>query len=101
MQIPVLIEPVEGNGFRATGGDPFALTADGSTREEALLRLRTLIEDRLGHGAQIVSLDVSGASSDHPWTRFAGIFANEPFFDEWQEAIRDYRRQADEDPDLP
>ena len=34
MQIPILIEPVAGNGFRSRGGEPFALSADGATREE-------------------------------------------------------------------
>ena len=30
MQIPVLIEPVAGNGYRASGGEPFGFTAVGS-----------------------------------------------------------------------
>ena len=36
MQIPILIEPIAGNGYRASGGEPLALTADGATHEEAL-----------------------------------------------------------------
>ena len=34
--IPVLIEPIANNGFRATGGLPFAITVEGATRDEAL-----------------------------------------------------------------
>src|SRR5438874_195671 len=43
MQISVLIEPVPGNGYRAKGGEPFALSAEGATRGEALARLRDQI----------------------------------------------------------
>ncbi len=40
MQIPVLIESIAGNGYRARGGEPLPLTADGPTREAALHNLR-------------------------------------------------------------
>ena len=40
MNIPVLIEPIANNGFRATGGLPFEITVEGATRDEALGRLR-------------------------------------------------------------
>jgi hypothetical protein len=39
MQIPVLVERVKGNGYRARGTEPFAISAKGSTREEALAKL--------------------------------------------------------------
>ena len=39
MNIPVLIEPIANNGFRATGGVPFEITVEGATRDEALGRL--------------------------------------------------------------
>ncbi len=33
--------------------------------------------------------------AEHPLMQFAGIFENDPMFDEWQEAIREYRRKLD------
>ncbi len=33
----------------------------------------------------------------NPWKRMKGMFANEPLFDEWKQAIEDYRRQKDEE----
>jgi hypothetical protein len=36
MQIPVLIEPINGNGYRASGGAPLAVVVEAPTREEAL-----------------------------------------------------------------
>ena len=32
---------------------------------------------------------------ENPWTAVAGMFRNEPLFDEWQEAIPEYRRKED------
>jgi hypothetical protein len=97
MQIQVLVEPVVGNGYRATAGLPLGQSAEGATAEEAVQRLRQAIEGRLSNGVRVVTLEVPAI--DNPWLRIAGIFKDDPLFDEWQEAIADYRRQIDEDPD--
>ena len=95
LQIPVIVEPVAGNGFRATGGAPFDCTAEGCTREEALQKLRESMDRRLSDGAELVPLQVG--ESEHPWKLFAGMFKDDPLFDEWQRAIVEYRRQVDVD----
>jgi hypothetical protein len=99
MQIPVLIEPVGSNGFRARGGEPFGLSAEGATAEEAVQKLHAALVDRMATGARIVQIDVPGG--DHPWLRFAGMFADDPLFDDWQQAIAERRRQLDEDSSVP
>ena len=96
MNLPVLLEPVAGNGYRATGAAPFAFCVEGATREEALDKFRRAVAGRMDAGAEIVSLPVPPA--EHPLARFAGMFKDNPLFDEWQQAIADYRRQADETP---
>ena len=58
MQIPVLVESVAGNGFRASGGEPLAISAGGHA-DEAIARLKSLIADRLAVGAELISLDVT------------------------------------------
>jgi len=97
MQIPVLIEPVAGNGYRARGSEPFALSAEGATREEALARLREQLQDRIRQGAVILPLEVP--AEPHPLAEFAGMFKDDPLFEDWQKAIADYRREVDADPD--
>jgi predicted RNase H-like HicB family nuclease len=99
MEIPVLIEPVAGNGYRARGGEPLALSADGATPAEALAKLRQLLHERLQSGSRLVSLEVP--SEDNTWRKMAGMFKDDPLFDAWQQAIADYRRQVDGDPDRP
>jgi hypothetical protein len=96
MQIPVLVERVKGNGYRARSSEPFALTVKGATREEALAKLREKICSRLGRDSEMVGLEVP---EPHPWMKYAGMFKDDPLFDDWQKAIAEYRRKVNEDPD--
>lgn len=97
MQIAVLVERVAGNGYRASGAEPFAVTVRASTREKALAKLREKIQARLKKGAELVNLDVE--ASAHPWMKFAGMFRDDPYFAGWQKAIAEYRQEVDEAPD--
>ena len=100
MDIPVLIEPVAGNGYRASSGPPLGLNAEGPTRDEALANLRRLLDQRLAGGAQVTVLSVPEASN--PWIEFAGMFnPDDPLVKEWIEIMAENRRKADEDPDCP
>jgi predicted RNase H-like HicB family nuclease len=96
VRIPILIEPVADNGFRAKTGAPFELSADGATRDEAIDGLRQLLQNRLNDGAQLDAIDVPSASQPNAWTHFAGMFKDDPYFDEWQQAIAENRARADQ-----
>lgn len=99
MQMPVAIEPVAGNGYRARGGEPLAFTAEGATREEAVRKLRELIQNHLASGVEIVPLEVPTA--EHPLARFAGMYdPNDPLVQEWLQIMAENRRRADEEPDV-
>jgi predicted RNase H-like HicB family nuclease len=97
MKIPVLVERVKGNGYRARGTEPFAVSAKGSTREEALTKLRTKIEARLKKGTELVGLEVG--SRPHPWMQFAGMFKDDPQIEDWVKSMAEYRQQVEDDPD--
>ncbi|MCI0460093.1 MAG: hypothetical protein L0Z62_24340 [Gemmataceae bacterium] len=97
MEIPVLIEPIPGAGFRARGGEPFALTAEGLTPEDALGKLREQLQDRLAAGARVVPLEVP--DGHHPLARWAGMFKDDPLFQEVLQLMAERRQQADDDPD--
>ena len=96
MQIPVLVERVKGNGYRARGKDPFTVTAKGATREEALAKLRAKIQTRLRKGTEIVWLDIGPPR--HPWMEFAGMFKDDPRIDDWVQSMAEYRQQVEDDP---
>ena len=100
MEIPVLIERVKGNGYRARGPEPFAVSAKGATRAEALSKLRQKILSRLQAGAEVVGLELGNGAN--PWLDFAGVYsADDPVIQEWKAAVTEYRRSMDETPDLP
>ncbi|HYV37789.1 MAG TPA: hypothetical protein VE988_19040 [Gemmataceae bacterium] len=95
MQIPVLIEPVSANSFRASSGLPLALTAEGPTAEGALATLKQMVDAKLQNGSRMVTVDI-GADAN-PWSRVAGMYAGNPRFDEWQALMAENRRKAQEE----
>jgi hypothetical protein len=95
MQLPILIERVAGNGYRATSSPSFTITVEGTDREEVLQRLLQAITERLGTDAEIISLEIP--AQEHPLAPYAGMFKDNPLFDEWQQAVAEYRRQADKE----
>jgi hypothetical protein len=99
MQIPILIEPVAGNGYLARGGEPLALTAEGASQEEALANLKEKLQARLCNGAVVVSLEL--ALQPHPLAEFAGMFKGDPLIKEWKKSMAAYRRKVDKDVDRP
>jgi predicted RNase H-like HicB family nuclease len=100
MEVSVLIEPVAGNGYRASAASPFAFAAEGATREEALRKLKELMEGKISGGAELVRL-VIGAP-EPPWAKYAGTWRpDDPRIEEWKKAVEEYRRQLDEDTNVP
>jgi hypothetical protein len=94
MRIPVLVEPLGPNSYRASA---FGLSAEGATRDEALQKLRALFEGKWANGAEIVPLEVP--PFEHPGDRFVGTWAeDDPLLAEWEKAVEEYRRSVDADP---
>jgi len=97
MQIPVLVEKVEGNGYRARAGEPFGFTVEGVNRQDALDKLRAMIDNKLKAGGELIEFDVP---PEHPFARWAGTLdPNDPDVQEWLRIMEENRRKADEDPD--
>ncbi|OWK45653.1 hypothetical protein [Fimbriiglobus ruber] len=99
MEIPVVIESVAGNGYRATGagGLSVGLTADGATAEEAIDRLADQVRTRVNAGAKLAEVNVTASAA--PWKQDAGCLSGEPLYEPWREAMADYRRKLNDDPE--
>jgi hypothetical protein len=99
MEVPVIIEPVMGKGYRVTGagGLSVGLTAEGATVAEATDRLAQQVRTRVRAGAKLTELSVAAGAA--PWSQDAGYLRDEPLFEPWREAMDEYRRKMDEDPD--
>lgn len=99
MQIPVLVEPVASNGFRAKTGEPLPVSAEGATVEEAVRNLLAALEHQLKDGKQLRTVDVPPAN---PWLALAGMHdPNDPLIQEWKGEMAAYRQEVENDPDRP
>jgi hypothetical protein len=97
MELPVLIQPVAGNGYQARVGDPFGWVAEGATAEEALRNLKALAAQKVANGTRIATLHIS--ISEHPWLRWAGTLKDDPLLEEWKQAVAEYRQAIENDPE--
>lgn len=101
MGLPVLIEREADDRYRARTGEPLPLTAEGATADEALERLRALMDERLSNGTVLTEVGGSkgtakAGGTPNPWVAITGDLENEPLFDEWVAAMAEYRREVDE-----
>jgi hypothetical protein len=46
-------------------------------------------------GGRIMQLELETEPEAHPWQRFAGMFADNPDWDAFQESMRAYREELD------
>jgi hypothetical protein len=99
MAIPVLIEKLANNGYRAKSGEPLPLSVEAPTRDEALTQLREQIDARLNADTELVGLEIG--PTPHPWAKFAGMFKDDPNFQEVLDIIAENRRIMDADPNVP
>jgi hypothetical protein len=97
MQITVLVEPASEDTFRAVSGDPLRLEAEATTRDEAVRKVRDLLQRRVEAGAELVRIDVR--PSQHPLATFAGMLKDEPLLEAWREAREEYRNLREREAD--
>lgn len=95
MEISVLVEPSQSNGFRATAPSHPDIVAEGTTEEAAIRTLRDQLCERLKL-TKMVKVNVP-TISDKPWMSAAGCLEQEPDQEAYREAILENRRQVDAD----
>ena len=97
MELLILIEPIAGGRFRARAGEPLALTAEGSSREEATRQLEALLRERLHGGEQLATIQIENGSPLPPSPfQPAPLPADDWAFQTMREAIAENRRREDE-----
>lgn len=100
MDVQVLIERVEGNGYLARSA--FGLTAQGATAEEALQGFRAELQRRLSAGGQLTIASLpSTTPPPNPWLSIIGTWnPSDPVIQEWEQILEANRRAADNDPNV-
>ena len=94
MELPVLVSP-RSAGFRASTGGPFDLSADGPTPDAAVDALRALLVAQLQSG-QVRTLTVTDPTAIIEAAQKVG---ESPLFEDWVQAVEEYRRQNNTVPD--
>ena len=102
MQIPILIESIEGERCCVRASEPFGLAAEGDNVDEAILALQQLIADRLSKGARLGVIQVpNGAPADSsPPFPADDLYQSDPSYTDMQVAIAEARRAEDQDEQL-
>lgn len=100
MEIPVIVEQIQGNGFRARVSMPEALSIEGPSRDAVLASMETLLHEKLSQ-VEVVRLNVSLPGEENPWLAVAGMWKDNPDALEAEEYARQYRQQVDADPERP
>lgn len=73
----------------------------GTSRQEVLTMIRQRIAERLAQ-VEIVPFEIESTSlSGHPWMKFAGMFEDEPMFEQVLEDIQEYRKELDANEQVP
>ncbi|MFN6473335.1 MAG: type II toxin-antitoxin system HicB family antitoxin [Nostoc sp. SerVER01] len=94
----VLVEAKEG-GYQATVWGLPDCHVFSATREEALNNLHELINTRF-QNVEIVTQEIEAPKSEHPWMKFAGMYKDNPLFEDVLSNIEAYRRQVDGEIDI-
>jgi uncharacterized protein (DUF433 family)/predicted RNase H-like HicB family nuclease len=97
MHVLILIEPIEGGRFRARAGEPFGLSAEGKTAEEATQHLKTILCERFQTGSSLALLDLgNGSPANLPPLHFEPVPGEDWFFQNMREAIAENRQRENE-----
>lgn len=68
------------------------IVVEGETEEESPVKAQADLKSLLV-GGRIVQLDLEVKPDEHPWLKFAGMFAGDPDWDNFQAAIQRYREE--------
>lgn len=97
MQYQVLVQNPAERHFVASVLGLSGIMADGATEKEAINKIKTALKTQLAT-AKIVTVDIDSEpaqSETDPWVRHAGIFAEDPTFDEFLKEMAAFRQQID------
>ncbi|NJN92147.1 MAG: type II toxin-antitoxin system HicB family antitoxin [Leptolyngbyaceae cyanobacterium SL_5_14] len=103
---PVLVEQQAEKGWVAQVMGWTECRAEGSSRETAIAALQQILSDRLA-AAEVIYVDLPIQAdlptqvtppiqeTEHPWMKHAGMYENDPLFEQVLDEIEAYRRELD------
>ncbi|MFP4438372.1 MAG: hypothetical protein ACLFVO_14090 [Chloroflexaceae bacterium] len=96
MATSVLVTRHADNHYTARALALADVVASGASEAEAIAALRETLADLQARSRVVqVELPVPAAPADDPWMRVAGIWADDPSWEAFQQAIAEYRAAVD------
>ena len=72
------------------------LIIEETTREAAIDQIKLQLLEYLNHPPEIVQIDLESGDIENPWLKFAGMWADDPTWDEFLAELESYRQEIDE-----
>lgn len=96
MQYQIFVQSHTEHGFVASVVGMSNVSVEGVTEEEAIAKVKMALESQLATGKLVtIEVESNGAADDHsPTSSVAGIFAQDPTFDDWMEKLAAIRKEA-------
>ena len=98
MQYQVFVKNQSDQHFVASVIGIPTISVDGQTEAEAISNVKIALESQLATG-KVVTIEIDQIEikpEPAPAMKHAGIFENDPTFDDWMEKLADIRRIANE-----
>ncbi|MGH9848693.1 MAG: type II toxin-antitoxin system HicB family antitoxin [Blastocatellia bacterium] len=96
MDYQIFVEKQPNNGFIATALGWPDCVGTGETKDEAVVKVRAAVAERLARG-EILRIQVAepqSAESTDPWEAMIGSCLDDPTWDEFQAELRRIREEA-------
>jgi len=66
------------------------------TREAALTQIKQHLMAYLSQAPEVIPIELApGAAAEHPWLQFAGMWADDPTWDDFVTEVAAYRQEID------
>ncbi|WP_034937289.1 hypothetical protein [Gloeocapsa sp. PCC 73106] len=95
LKVTLLVETLPSGKVAASIFEFPSCRVEAETRETALSQIRAIFLERLQH-IEAISWIVPVPASKPPWMKFAGVFKDDPDFQEIMEVIRAERTSDDD-----
>jgi predicted RNase H-like HicB family nuclease len=95
LKVTLLVENLKNGQFAASIFEFPNFRVEAKTREEAIAQLQSTFLEQLSH-IEAISWNVPLSASPPSWMQFAGVFQNDPDFQEIMDGIRSERTSDDD-----
>ena len=72
------------------------LVIEEASREAAINQIKEELVEYLSHPPEVVQIELEAAEQLNPWLKFAGMWADDPTWDEFLAEVEAYRQEIEQ-----